>query len=648
MLGQVSGSASDGCCSPPPLLYIPAAAQRVTHLHGPPKLERVQAPEEFGSVSDSPPLLTRHGQHNSELSSDKPSDKVAKEEGLHTGRPSSAVDFTASGKDMKSGTSNEELGKEDNVGHSSYTRNTKSCPLRNSSDILRLEKVRRDLNADTNSSYSTGLPFSPLSSQASNTDVTQVGHNTRNHDACTVGLKRNRTYKSSSSSTLDVESPDSAISLGTNSLLENLQRAHDNISGLMSPSETVCRETASSKSAVSNSNLSQPLPTSRSQAHTINSIVEQRSDSTNHSSFSSFSRVHKNNQQERSYSRPSTISEPFIGEQPAGVIPFEPGRREGFLPPWSAHLHASYRQTTNPPRPYTLSLSSSYNSLQNPITPRSIPVVPANKVPIISSNKHISIPFNKDFLHKATVNQNYSIPNAFAGSSPRQDGIKSSEHLLGNLYHRGIYQSNGINASYNDAISSHNVLTSGTFAVDSLSLSSPRGSSTTTSEMTSNLNLHTEHYSKNRCRQSQSQKALKGDISSHQNETGSSNSNHVKSSLNTSDKSPLNSEVKKRRGRPPGSKNKKTLALIEKSRQEKLQNNTSQTSMSNEVKESKESGLKLAKKKKIECPILRPTDEEFKDPISYLKSVREMLERFGICIIDPPESWKVTFCKIMK
>lgn len=33
-------SSQDKCCSPPPLLYIPVAAQKVTHLHGPPELKR--------------------------------------------------------------------------------------------------------------------------------------------------------------------------------------------------------------------------------------------------------------------------------------------------------------------------------------------------------------------------------------------------------------------------------------------------------------------------------------------------------------------------------------------------------------------------------------------------------------------------------
>lgn len=35
---------SQQCCSPPPLLYIPVAAQKVTHLHGPPELKRFPSP----------------------------------------------------------------------------------------------------------------------------------------------------------------------------------------------------------------------------------------------------------------------------------------------------------------------------------------------------------------------------------------------------------------------------------------------------------------------------------------------------------------------------------------------------------------------------------------------------------------------------
>ncbi|EDO46479.1 predicted protein [Nematostella vectensis] len=56
---------SEACCSPPPLLYIPATAQKVTHLHGPPTLERAPVDEPSVVIADdrsqdSPPQLTKH------------------------------------------------------------------------------------------------------------------------------------------------------------------------------------------------------------------------------------------------------------------------------------------------------------------------------------------------------------------------------------------------------------------------------------------------------------------------------------------------------------------------------------------------------------------------------------------------------------
>ena len=45
-----------------------------------------------------------------------------------------------------------------------------------------------------------------------------------------------------------------------------------------------------------------------------------------------------------------------------------------------------------------------------------------------------------------------------------------------------------------------------------------------------------------------------------------------------------------------------------------------------------------------DSPMFYPTEEEFKDPAAYIKIIRHEAEKFGVCVIVPPESWKVCFC----
>lgn len=40
-----------------------------------------------------------------------------------------------------------------------------------------------------------------------------------------------------------------------------------------------------------------------------------------------------------------------------------------------------------------------------------------------------------------------------------------------------------------------------------------------------------------------------------------------------------------------------------------------------------------------ECPVFRPTAEQFKNPIEFLKSVRDQVAPYGICRIVPPPEW---------
>ena len=44
-----------------------------------------------------------------------------------------------------------------------------------------------------------------------------------------------------------------------------------------------------------------------------------------------------------------------------------------------------------------------------------------------------------------------------------------------------------------------------------------------------------------------------------------------------------------------------------------------------------------------ECPVLHPSEEEFKDPLGYIARIRETCEPFGMCRIVPPKSWDPPF-----
>jgi [histone H3]-trimethyl-L-lysine4 demethylase len=44
-----------------------------------------------------------------------------------------------------------------------------------------------------------------------------------------------------------------------------------------------------------------------------------------------------------------------------------------------------------------------------------------------------------------------------------------------------------------------------------------------------------------------------------------------------------------------------------------------------------------------EAPTFRPTKEEFKDPMEYIRKVTPKGSKYGICRIIPPEGWDPQF-----
>ena len=45
----------------------------------------------------------------------------------------------------------------------------------------------------------------------------------------------------------------------------------------------------------------------------------------------------------------------------------------------------------------------------------------------------------------------------------------------------------------------------------------------------------------------------------------------------------------------------------------------------------------------LEAPTFRPTEAEFRDPMTYIKSIFPKASKFGICKIVPPHGWNPDF-----
>lgn len=44
-----------------------------------------------------------------------------------------------------------------------------------------------------------------------------------------------------------------------------------------------------------------------------------------------------------------------------------------------------------------------------------------------------------------------------------------------------------------------------------------------------------------------------------------------------------------------------------------------------------------------DCPVFYPTSDEFKDPMTYVRSISTTAQNYGICKIVPPVEWKMPF-----
>lgn len=44
-----------------------------------------------------------------------------------------------------------------------------------------------------------------------------------------------------------------------------------------------------------------------------------------------------------------------------------------------------------------------------------------------------------------------------------------------------------------------------------------------------------------------------------------------------------------------------------------------------------------------EAPVYQPTDEEWKDPIEYMRKIAPEAKKYGICKVIPPKTWNPDF-----
>lgn len=314
---------------------------------------------------------------------------------------------------------------------------------------------------------------------------------------------------------------------------------------------------------------------------------------------------------------------PFTRDQPAALrsnIRHKDSTLESFPPMWS-HLESPYSVSSissrnSPPKPYTFSVnlpqaslptrhsgSPSLGSRSNSSTP----TLEGYSLAPIQTTDHQRV----SVIHSANLNKSES-PNSM------RHGLRVDEHENSTTHHLppAFQAGDSRYGSRTNALFSESTLTDTCMRERSTrgSFLDDRSSGDLNRKTSSPLLRHVELSSKHPFSKSPS--------------------------LNSNTPSPLprHNEL---HANPPSSKSPNLKVT---------KNNVSNLAVAGGVSDPEKSSVIAGKKtpgskhKQAVCssPIFHPSEEEFKDPVAYIKMIRHEAEKFGVCVIVPPESWKVS------